>query len=103
MFTFISETFKRTEKWREADISATLIFQIPEAKKTPTSKQQDTGEQLAMAFLNSPDSDDDVDCSDGDCDEDLDIQDGKINFDVGGDDNGDSGDDDDSGEISLEV
>ena len=84
--------------------SATLIFQTPEAKKTPTSKQQDPGEQLAMAFLNSPDSDDGVDCSNGDCnDEDVDIQDGKINFDVGGDDNGVSGDDDDSGEISLEV
>ena len=51
--------------------SATLIFQIPEAKKTPTSKQQDPGEQLAMAFLNSPDSDDDVNCN-GDCnDEDV--------------------------------
>ena len=84
--------------------SATLIFQIPEAKKTPTSKQQDPGEQLAMTFLNSPDSDDDVDCSNGGCnDDDVDIQDGKINFDVGGDDNGDTGDDDYSGEISLEV
>ena len=72
MFTFISETFKQSEKWREADISATLIFQIPEAKKTPTSIQQDPGEQLAMAFLISPDSDDDVDCSNGDCnDEDV--------------------------------
>ena len=74
--------------------SATLIFQIPEAKKTPTSKQQDPGEQLAMAFLNSPDSDDDVDCSNDDCnDEDVDIHDGKIDFDVGGDDNGDYGND----------
>ena len=68
--------------------SATLIFQIPEAKKTPTSKQQDPGEQLAMAFLNSPDSSND-DCNN----EDVDIHDGKIDFDVGGDDNGDDGND----------
>lgn len=73
--------------------SATLVFQIPEAKKTPTSKQQDPGEQLAMEFLNSQDSDDDVDCSNGDCNDDyVDIHDSKIDFDVGGDNNGDGHD-----------
>ena len=42
---------------------------------------------MATAFLNSPDSDDDVDCSNGDCnDEDVDIHNGKIDFDVGGED-----------------